>query len=130
MNKKTLTAIGITLLLLLILLAYLTVDSNAGGIFRTATPTLTNITTPTNTSTPTFTTTMTATSTATATQTPTTTQTPTNTPTPTLTWDKQDNDADGVLNGADQCPDIYADTSNGCPENNNGREDGPPVIND
>ena len=52
------------------------------------------------------------------------TNTPTFTPTPTetLSWSTLDDDGDGVLN--------YAETSNGCPQNNGGDDPGtgPPPI--
>jgi len=114
MNKKT---IFIMLsFLLLAALTYLTIDTNAGGVFRTATPTATLTFTPTKTSTPTatFTSTPTMTATPTATLTPTATSTltptPTNTPIPPQPTQKQkDNNNDGG-GGETSCE----DTPEGC----------------
>ncbi len=125
MKKKPL--ILIILLLLLITLCILANQNDIGGIFRTPTPTPTNTFTPTPTNTATFTPTPTATPTFTLTPSPTATftATPTFTPTPTetLSWSYLDDDADGVLNYADNCPQKYAETSNGCPQNDNGGGD-------
>lgn len=110
MNTKTIFIILI-FLVILGLLFYFAYDSNAGGFFRTATPTLTSTSTPTNTATATFTPTLTPTSTATLT--PTATQTPTFTPTSTNTLvppspiqkprDNNENGSDD--NGGEKCPD-------------------------
>ncbi len=98
MNKKTLAII--LFILLLITLAYLAVDTNAGDVFREfilsvvegQTPTATLTFTPTKTSTPTATFTLTPTMTAT----PTATLTPTNTPIPPQPTKKpKDNNDDG-----------------------------------
>ena len=91
-----------------------------GDLFRTPAPIPTNTLTPTNTAT------FTPTATNTATPTPTLTNTPTFTPSPTETptWGELDDDGDGVLNYADNCPQKYAETSNGCPQNNGGGSDG------
>jgi hypothetical protein len=119
MQKKTL-AIIFTLFAVLAAAYLLANKTNAGGIFRTPTPTPTNTFTPTPTNTPTFTPSPTNTPTNTPTFTPTPTHTFTPSPTPTLTWSYLDDDGDGVLNYADQCPQKYAETDNGCPQNNGG----------
>ncbi len=83
MQKKL--AFLIAFLALLIIFSYFAVDQNIGGVFRTATPTVTYTATPTIT--PTYTLTLTATFTFTPTFTSTLTATPTLTasPTPTVT---------------------------------------------
>ena len=133
MKKKPLLIIFIIILILLT--AYLLASQNdTDDIPHTSTPTPTN--TATITPNPTNTATFTPTPTNTQTSTPTFTPTPTNTATPTstetLSWSYLDDDGDGVLNYADNCPNKYAETSNGCPQNNGGDGNGtsPPGIDD
>jgi hypothetical protein len=71
MKPKSILLI-ILILTLLGVAIYLAVDTNAGGFFRTPTPTASRTNTPTATATPTFT----STPTATQTSTPTSTNTP------------------------------------------------------
>ena len=114
------------LLIPLFLLAFwiLSTQNDSDDILATPTNTLT----PTNTATPALreveapTLTETPTPTLTYTPTATFTNTPTFTPTPTetLSWSYLDDDGDGVLNYADSCPQKYAQTSNGCSQNNGG----------
>ena len=135
MKKKNL----LLLLIPLFLLAFwiLSTQNDSDDISPTPTNTLTPIAT--NTATLTLIPTQTATSTFTPTATPALsevegfTNTPTFTPTPTetLSWSHRDDDGDGVLNYADQCPQKYAETDNGCPKNNGGSGDppeGPPIT--
>ena len=117
--KKKLT-LPLAIILFLLAAYALANKTNAGGIFRTPTPTATSTFTPTPTNTPTFTPSPTNTPTNTPTFTPSPTPTFTPTLTPTLTWGEGDDDGDGVLNYADQCPQKYAETDNGCPQNNGG----------
>jgi hypothetical protein len=119
MKKKT---IPIAIIIFLTLTYFFANKNNVGGIFRTPTPTPTNTATvtPSPTNTPTFTPSPTNTSTNTPTFTPTSTLTFTPTPTATISWSYLDDDGDGVLNYADSCPQKYAETSNGCPQNNGG----------
>ena len=127
---KTKTILPLTIILTL-LAAYLYANkTNPGHIFRTPIPTPTQTFTPTPTNTPTFTPSPTNTATNTPTFTPTPTLTFTPTPTATISWSYLDDDGDGVLNYADNCPQKYAETSNGCPQNNGSGsgEEGPPII--
>ncbi len=104
---KTKTLLPLTILLFL-LAAYLYANkTNPRHIFRTPTPVLSEVEG--------------ATATQTSTPTPTLTFTPT--PTETLSWSYLDDDSDGVLNYADNCPQKYAATSNGCPQNDGGNSD-------
>ena len=119
--KKTILPLAI---LLFLAAAYaLANKTNPGNIFRTPTPTPTNTFTPTPINTATFTPSPTNTPTNTPTFTPTPTHTFTPTPTATISWSYLDDDSDGVLNYADQCPQKYAETDNGCPQNNGGSGD-------
>ena len=122
MQKKTL-AIIFTLFAALAAAYLLAERNNVGEIFRTPTPTPTNTFTPTPTNTATFTPTPTNTPTNAPTFTPTPTLTFTPSPTATISWSYLDDDGDGVLNYADQCPQKYAETDNGCPQNNGGSGD-------
>lgn len=79
MQKKL--ALLMAFLALLVIGGYFAVDQNVGGMFRTATPTVTNTTT--STITPTYTLTLTPTFTSTLTSTSAFTATPTMTATPT-----------------------------------------------
>ncbi len=100
--------VAITSLLIFAVFAYALADSqNLGGVFRTATPTLTNTatltSTPTATNTLTFTPTFTATTTFTSTPTFTPTPTATNTPLPPPTKKPKNNDGGSDDNGQ-TCP--------------------------
>lgn len=116
--KTKIIVIILVFLVILALLFYFAYDSNAGGFFRTATPTAsrTNTPTTTSTSTPTFTPTMTptATITPTATQTPTYTPTSTNTPVPPPPTQKPKDDNDG---GGESCPPGWSGTPPECEKN-------------
>jgi len=79
---------------------------------QTDTPTITTTMIPSATSTPTLS--------STWTPTPTETFTPTSTPTETPSWVYLDDDGDGIMNYADQCPNQYAETENGCPSSGSG----------
>ena len=113
-----------TIIILLLAAYFYANKTNPGHIFRTPTPTATNTFTPTPTNTATLTPSPTNTPTNTPTLTPTPTLTFTPTPTETISWSYLDDDGDGVLNYADSCPQKYAETSNGCPKNNGGGNDG------
>ena len=127
MQKKTL-AILFTLFTALAAAYLLAERNNVGEIFRTPTPTATNTFTPTPTNTATFTPSPTSTPTNTLTFTPSPTLTFTPTPTETPSWSYLDDDGDGVLNYADQCPQKYAETDNGCPKSGGGNAGAYPTI--
>ena len=118
MKKKLLLLISLFLLAFWIL----TTQNDTEEIIPTLTNTATITLSPTSTATQTPTPTNTPSPTATFTNTPTFTPTPTET----LSWSYLDDDSDGVLNYADNCPNKYAETSNGCPQNNDGAGAPPP----